>query len=388
MKKKIYLICDRRNNSLAQELLQGNTYYIVNMRNLAIRYNRERSLIIALIDDEPSDHLLRELQYAMELGLYSDKAMVIPIIINGAPVPYCIENILHLTIDAFSSDDKKRLRNELARYIQIRSERRDSNYNIDRRNELSRELTTITLGAALFTMVIIVLATVKENMFHQDQFVFIFSLLIAITMSLMAATYTSFQNKRRKLEHEKEQEMYFRRLSYAMLYEGNGNLSNNGGPKTKIEVDAIGRMLINLEDIKEFYTWSQKQAKAAFALAVIMCCLGFGLIACGIFISMTGIFPIKLSIMTGIGGVIVEIVAGTALVVYKSSLLQLNHYHQALHEDERFLSSATLIDRFSNNECRDEMLKEIIRSEIQMNLKTLQYIYPSEEDVSISKLEN
>lgn len=31
--------------------------------------------------------------------------------------------------------------------------------------------------------------------------------------------------------------------------------------------------MINLEDIKEFYTWSQKQAKASFILAVAMCIL-------------------------------------------------------------------------------------------------------------------
>ena len=80
---------------------------------------------------------------------------------------------------------------------------------------------------------------------------------------------------------------------------------------------------------------------------------------------------LRMSIIPAISGVVTELIAGTALVVYRHSLLQLNHYHKALHEDERFLSSVNLLGKFSNVRDQDEMLREIIRSEIQMNLKTL-----------------
>ena len=80
----------------------------------------------------------------------------------------------------------------------------------------------------------------------------------------------------------------------------------------------------------------------------------------------------QMSIIPAIGGVITELIAGTALVVYRNSLSQLNHYHKALHEDERFLSSVTLLGKFSSVEAQDDMLREIIRSEIQMNLAELQ----------------
>lgn len=79
-----------------------------------------------------------------------------------------------------------------------------------------------------------------------------------------------------------------------------------------------------------------------------------------------------MSIIPAIGGVITELIAGTALVVYRNSLSQLNHYHKALHEDERFLSSVNLLGKFSSVEAQDDMLREIIRSEIQMNLAELQ----------------
>lgn len=130
-------------------------------------------------------------------------------------------------------------------------------------------------------------------------------------------------------------------------------------------------MLINLEDIKEFYTWSQKQAKASFVLAVVMCVLGFLLMSTAVVLPLVFKLNLQVAIIPAVGGMITELVAGTALIVYKSSIKQLNHYHKALHEDERFLSSINLVGKFSSVDMQDEMLKEIIRSEIQMNLLSL-----------------
>ena len=55
------------------------------------------------------------------------------------------------------------------------------------------------------------------------------------------------------------------------------------------------------------------------------------------------------------------------MFVYRYSLVQLNYYHKALHENERFLSSVNLLEKFSSVETRDDMLQEIIKSEMQMN---------------------
>lgn len=126
--------------------------------------------------------------------------------------------------------------------------------------------------------------------------------------------------------------------------------------------------MINLEDIKEFYTWSQKQAKASFVLAVVMCIFGLILMIAAIVLLVAFKLNFQMSLIPALGGVITEVIAGTALVVYRSSLSQLNHYHKALHEDERFLSSVNLLGKFSTVEAQDGMLREIIRSEIQMNL--------------------
>ena len=146
---------------------------------------------------------------------------------------------------------------------------------------------------------------------------------------------------------------------------------SSGNEGKKKEIDALERMMINLEDIKEFYTWSQKQAKASFILAVIMCISGFGLMIVAILIPIVFRLSFQMSIIPAVGGAITEVIAGTALIVYRNSLSQLNHYHKALHEDERFLSSVNLLGKFSSVEAQDDMLREIIRSEIQMNLAVI-----------------
>ena len=140
-------------------------------------------------------------------------------------------------------------------------------------------------------------------------------------------------------------------------------------PEEAQEANVLGLMVMNLENIKEFYTWSQIQAKASFALAVVLCIVGFFLIIVAIILLIISKANLELSFISGISGIITNAIAATALIVYRHSLFQLNYYHKALHEDERFLSNVNLLNRFSTKEAHDEMLKEIIRSEIQMNLR-------------------
>lgn len=74
----------------------------------------------------------------------------------------------------------------------------------------------------------------------------------------------------------------------------------------------------------------------SFVLAVSMCISGFGLMIASIILLIAFKLSFQMSIIPAVGGVITKLIAGTALVVYRNSLLQLNHCHKALHEDERF----------------------------------------------------
>jgi hypothetical protein len=136
---------------------------------------------------------------------------------------------------------------------------------------------------------------------------------------------------------------------------------------TSTPKDALARMLLNLDDINEYYTWSQKQAKDSFALAVAMCVCCFLLMALTVFFALKFQIADSVTIISGVGTAVTGVIAGTALLVYNNSIKQLNFYHTALHEDERFLSSINLISWFSTPEKKDAMLQTIIESELKLN---------------------
>lgn len=133
------------------------------------------------------------------------------------------------------------------------------------------------------------------------------------------------------------------------------------------KINALGRMELNLSDIKEFYVWTKKQSKAAFVLANCLIIFGIITLVVSIVLSIYLKLETSVTIIGAVGGIIIEFIGATALVVYKTTLSQLNHYHRSLHEDERFLSSVNLINSLSDNNQKDEMIKQVISSELELN---------------------
>ncbi|MEA4913434.1 MAG: hypothetical protein VB061_02580 [Christensenella sp.] len=132
--------------------------------------------------------------------------------------------------------------------------------------------------------------------------------------------------------------------------------------------NALSIILLNLENMEGYYTWSKTQAIIIFCVAIAACIFGIVMIALAFVYSVTGKVALDKTILTTIGGVVTELFAGTTLIVYKSSLKQLNYYHKSLHEDQRFLSSVDLLCRFSNEKNRDKMLQTIICSSMQISI--------------------
>lgn len=125
--------------------------------------------------------------------------------------------------------------------------------------------------------------------------------------------------------------------------------------------DILGLMLHNLREIEEFYSLTKNQAKRAFYLSVGMCIAGFFLFTFASVLSLLwkeNLF----ALLTALGGVVVEIIAGTSLTVYKRSLEQLNFYYSSLHDNERFLS---LIKISEKTVCKDDLYKKIVESELE-----------------------
>ena len=337
-------------------------------------------IILAIIDEKSNNSVMfnTELQLALMESRKNRNKMLIPIILDDVAVPVTIEDTLYIKCNSESEEDLEKTKLKIVRmmehkrYIVKKQKLREN-------KSRTSSMVILTLAIEVFAVLFIVLL-IKEPSFNIVQWYdkgIMISALVGIMTTLSIATlstsYLSIMKRRRQEDEEEEIEFYSRRLKRAIVPEESKQPQNNksGNEETKKEIDVLGRMMINLEDIKEFYTWSQKQAKASFILAVSMCISGFVLMVVAILLPVVFRLSFQMSIIPAVGGAITEVIAGTALIVYRNSLSQLNHYHKALHEDERFLSSVNLLGKFSTVEARDDMLREIIRSEIQMNLAVI-----------------
>lgn len=156
----------------------------------------------------------------------------------------------------------------------------------------------------------------------------------------------------------------------------NPNVPNNSGSidsnlinpvsqnsDTTETTDILELMSINMKEIKEYYVLSKNMAKSSFRLSVSMCLLGFTLIASSIISIYILDINLGSAVVPAVGGAIVEVIAGTTLIVYKQSLDQLNKYYEALHDNERFLSVVNITDKVSPDK-KDDVYLEIIRSQL------------------------
>ncbi len=378
--KKVYIVAAYNNIQFAEKLLSriknikivktelGKTDDI----NAQIKKEIYSSdIILTVIDDKFTKNKMLEFElYLAQMSIHENRnKLLIPVVLDNAEVPTELEEVLYIPCETGSEEDLNKAQ-LLIENLVMRSKSLVKQRRTKEKNSRTVSMIILTIAIEMFAVLFVFLSFQEStaNIFHagNDNF---FSLMLEI-MSVMLAivalftSYFSIMKKRWQEDDEEELESYSRRLKQAVIPRDTKEEQQNSAGKK--EVDALGRMMINLEDIKEFYTWSQKQAKAAFVLAVSMCILGFGLIIIACALPVAFKLSYQISIIPAIGGVITELIAGTALVVYRSSLAQLNHYHKALHEDERFLSSVNLLGKFTEDEMRDNMLQEIIRAVMEL----------------------
>lgn len=338
-------------------------------------------IILAIIDKNFTDNVMLNTEFQLVLmeSRKNKNKLLLPIVLDDADIPVALESMLYVKCNSLSKEDIEKTK------LKIKSVLEHRRYTVKTRNLKENQSRTssmiiLTLAIEMLAILFIVMffkeGPIGAGYFDDENIITISIGLIAVMLSIttLFTSYFSIMKRRWQEDDEEEIESYSRRLKRAIVPDEVIQDGQKGyrTEDTKKEIDALGRMMINLEDIKEFYTWSQKQAKASFILAVAMCIFGFILMIGAVMLPVVFRLSFEMSIIPAIGGVITELIAGTALVVYRNSLSQLNHYHKALHEDERFLSGVNLLGKFSTVEAQDDMLREIIRSEIQMNLAGLQ----------------
>lgn len=389
---RVYILASQDKYSFAEKLLEDirNAKIISRplMNEVIVEISSDikkevanADIILAIIDKNFTDNVMLNTEFQLVLmeSRKNKNKLLLPIVLDDADIPVALESMLYVKCNSLSKEDIEKTK------LKIKSVLEHRRYTVKTRN--LKENQSRTSSMIILTLAIEMLAILFIVMFFKegpigagyldDENIITISIgLIAVMLSIttLFTSYFSIMKRRWQEDDEEEIESYSRRLKRAIVPDEVIQDGQKGyrTEDTKKEIDALGRMMINLEDIKEFYTWSQKQAKAPFILAVAMCIFGFILMIGAVMLPVVFRLSFEMSIIPAIGGVITELIAGTALVVYRNSLSQLNHYHKALHEDERFLSGVNLLGKFSTVEAQDDMLREIIRSEIQMNLAGLQ----------------
>jgi hypothetical protein len=389
---RVYILASQDKYSFAEKLLEDirNAKIISRplMNEVIVEISSDikkevanADIILAIIDKNFTDNVMLNTEFQLVLmeSRKNKNKLLLPIVLDDADIPVALESMLYVKCNSLSKEDIEKTK------LKIKSVLEHRRYTVKTRN--LKENQSRTSSMIILTLAIEMLAILFIVMFFKegpigagyldDENIITISIgLIAVMLSIttLFTSYFSIMKRRWQEDDEEEIESYSRRLKRAIVPDEVIQDGQKGyrTEDTKKEIDALGRMMINLEDIKEFYTWSQKQAKASFILAVAMCIFGFILMIGAVMLPVVFRLSFEMSIIPAIGGVITELIAGTALVVYRNSLSQLNHYHKALHEDERFLSGVNLLGKFSTVEAQDDMLREIIRSEIQMNLAGLQ----------------
>jgi hypothetical protein len=160
---------------------------------------------------------------------------------------------------------------------------------------------------------------------------------------------------------------------------------NNAAKKLKGRINIKALMIDNLGKMKEYYDWSKNQAVIMFGVAVGACIVGTLIVIASFVLPIVMKLSFETTLITAIGGLITDVFAGTTLIVYRSSVKQINRYHDCMHEDQRFLCAVDLLDRFSSTKKRDDALIEIIQNQLAINLACAKDGDEEEEEADADK---
>lgn len=319
--KKVYIVAAYNNIQFAEKLLSriknikivktelGKTDDI----NAQIKKEIYSSdIILTVIDDKFTKNKMLEFElYLAQMSIHENRnKLLIPVVLDNAEVPTELEEVLYIPCETGSEEDLNKAQ-LLIENLVMRSKSLVKQRRTKEKNSRTVSMIILTIAIEMFAVLFVFLSFQEStaNIFHagNDNF---FSLMLEI-MSVMLAivalftSYFSIMKKRWQEDDEEELESYSRRLKQAVIPRDTKEEQQNSAGKK--EVDALGRMMINLEDIKEFYTWSQKQAKAAFVLAVSMCILGFGLIIIACALPVAFKLSYQISIIPAIGANYIKI---------------------------------------------------------------------------------
>lgn len=212
---------------------------------------------------------------------------------------------------------------------------------------------------------------------------------LPILWIVFACIYESACNRRDEFKREISRiEGYFRKTNpYSNSSGQHSRDQKDDGRENRESEDqpSVELMVYNLRALYRNISWGRKQAKIALVF-------GITLSVCGLFVYCLPLImhnkegnlnpDIASSVISPlVGGTIAELIAATAIVIYSRSIKQLNYYHKALHENERFLTSINIIRGL---DCRENdriaMIDKVVSDYIEGGIEEHRSTAKKEDD--------
>lgn len=134
--------------------------------------------------------------------------------------------------------------------------------------------------------------------------------------------------------------------------------------------DVLSMMVDNVSELREYYTISKQQARRSFSAALFICFFGIFIYLLGIFAYM--MLDKNISIISVIGGTVVEVIAGLFFWLYRESTKQLSIYHERLGSTEKYLTVIQIIKGMSPDK-QNEEYGNLIRSILEDNREIIMH---------------
>lgn len=130
------------------------------------------------------------------------------------------------------------------------------------------------------------------------------------------------------------------------------------GEDPNVNQDVLEKMNRNISQMEDYYTVTKRQARQTYSAAMIACILGFIIYLGGIYLSRD---PDSggVSLVSSIGGSIVEVISGLFFWLYSKASEQMKVYYDGLRETENYLSSLSVAEKMAP-ENRDSAYAYII----------------------------
>lgn len=242
-----------------------------------------------------------------------------------------------------------------------------------------KSITWYLMAVVLFVLsiVFLFLAFLDEKPFESTYsllaIIYLLSALMALVYGIICrkseAKKSKYGYREYLLQELKKEQIVFTPDENINIYNQNADnvVDENIADAKRIgKKDILAQMLDNNDEIKDYFKISKNQAKISFGLSIITCIAGVIMLAIAFYWAII-VKKYEMAIFGIVSGAIGEVISGTVLWVHNKSALQLNHYYDALHQNEKFLSAINMADRLSAAR-REEMYIEIIRKQTEIQL--------------------